>query len=72
MIAAVQPDVAEPEDDETLIRETQAALKSLSGSWTDARTNLYRMQDQEDENPPPFQNLFEEKQKYAAYSKQQQ
>lgn len=54
---------ADDQDDETLIRETQAALKSLSGSWPpEARNNLYRLQDQ-DENPPPFQNLFEEKQK---------
>ncbi|XP_055844060.1 uncharacterized protein DDB_G0283357 isoform X3 [Episyrphus balteatus] len=61
------------QDDETLIRETQAALKSLSGSWPDARNNLYRLNDQ-DENPP-FQNLFEEHklngssplQKYAKY-----
>lgn len=45
------------QDDETLIRETQAALKSLSGSWPDSR--LYKINDQ-DENPP-FQNLFEEK-----------
>ncbi|XP_037942986.1 uncharacterized protein LOC119675838 [Teleopsis dalmanni] len=50
------------QDDETLIRETQAALKSLSGSWPEARNNPYRLQDQ-DENPPPFQNLFEDKQK---------
>jgi len=55
------------QDDETLIRETQAALKSLSGSWPDSRGNLYRLQEQ-DENPPPFQNLFEEKQKYEAIS----
>ncbi|XP_054087564.1 uncharacterized protein LOC105213765 isoform X2 [Zeugodacus cucurbitae] len=56
---------ADDQDDETLIRETQAALKSLSGSWpAEARNNLYRLQDQ-DENPPPFQNLFEEKQKYG-------
>ncbi|XP_053947888.1 uncharacterized protein LOC128856603 [Anastrepha ludens] len=54
---------ADDQDDETLIRETQAALKSLSGSWpAEARNNIYRLQDQ-DENPPPFQNLFEEKQK---------
>ncbi|KAM7346603.1 uncharacterized protein ACRADG_006469 isoform 2-T2 [Cochliomyia hominivorax] len=50
------------QDDETLIRETQAALKSLSGSWPEARNNPYRLTEQ-DENPPPFQNLFEEKQK---------
>lgn len=47
------------QDDETLIRETQAALKSLSGSWPDSRGSLYKINDQ-DENPP-FQNLFEEK-----------
>lgn len=48
---------AEDQDDETLIRETQAALKSLSGSW--AGGSLYKINDQ-DENPT-FQNLFEEK-----------
>lgn len=58
----------EDQDDETLIRETQAALKSLSGSWPEARNNPYRLTEQ-DENPPPFQNLFEEKQKYEQYSK---
>ncbi|XP_073834308.1 uncharacterized protein isoform X2 [Musca autumnalis] len=54
--------VNEDQDDETLIRETQAALKSLSGSWPEARNNPYRLNDQ-DEQPPAFQNLFEEKQK---------
>lgn len=49
----------EDQDDETLIRETQAALKSLSGSWPDSRGSLYKLNDQ-DENPS-FQNLFEEK-----------
>lgn len=48
---------SEDQDDETLIRETQAALKSLSGSW--AGGSLYKINDQ-DENPT-FQNLFEEK-----------
>ncbi|TMW41041.1 hypothetical protein DOY81_013879 [Sarcophaga bullata] len=43
-------------------KQTQAALKSLSGSWPEARNNPYRLPDQ-DENPPAFQNLFEEKQK---------
>uniref|UniRef100_A0A1I8PXK6 Myelin transcription factor 1-like protein n=1 Tax=Stomoxys calcitrans TaxID=35570 RepID=A0A1I8PXK6_STOCA len=52
----------EDQDDETLIRETQAALKSLSGSWPEARNNPYRLPEQ-DEQPPAFQNLFEEKQK---------
>jgi hypothetical protein len=38
-------------DDETLLRETEAALKSLSGSWPAQR---------EAEDPaPPFENLFE-------------
>lgn len=54
----------EQADDETLIRETQAALKSLSGSWSDTRSSLYRLNDQ-DENPQ-FQNLFEE-QKHQKY-----
>lgn len=44
---------SDDQDDETLIRETQAALKSLSGSWPDSRGSLYQ-----DENPS-FQNLFE-------------
>lgn len=30
------------EDDETLIRETQAALKSLSGNWHENRGNFYQ------------------------------
>ncbi|XP_073982760.1 uncharacterized protein isoform X4 [Rhodnius prolixus] len=48
----------EEQDDETLIRETEAALKSLSGSWP-ARENVYREQD----DSPAFENLFEEKKK---------
>lgn len=48
----------EEQDDETLIRETEAALKSLSGSWP-ARDNNYR----EQEESPAFENLFEEKKK---------
>lgn len=55
--------LTEDQDDETLIRETQAALKSLSGSWPETKNNPYRMAEQ-DEQPPAFQNLFEEKQKY--------
>lgn len=47
----------EEQDDETLIRETEAALKSLSGSWP-ARDN-FREQDES----PAFENLFEEKKK---------
>jgi len=42
------------EDDEILIRETEAALKSLSGSYSGAR--------EEDKfEQPQFENLFEEK-----------
>lgn len=48
---------SDDQDDETLIRETQAALKSLSGSWPDSRPPLYKINDQ-DENPA-FQNLFD-------------
>lgn len=50
---------SDEQDDETLIRETQAALKSLSGSWPDSRGSLYKISDQ-DENPT-FQNLFDDK-----------
>lgn len=50
---------SDEQDDETLIRETQAALKSLSGSWPDSRGSLYKITDQ-DENPT-FQNLFDDK-----------
>lgn len=44
----------EDQDDETLIRETQAALKSLSGGWSNAAQ--YKVTEPE----PAFQNLFEE------------
>lgn len=50
---------SEDQDDETLIRETQAALKSLSGSWPEDRSLTYKI-NETDENPS-FQNLFEEK-----------
>lgn len=50
---------SDEQDDETLIRETQAALKSLSGGWPDSRGSLYKIGDQ-DENPT-FQNLFDDK-----------
>lgn len=50
---------SEDQDDDALIRETQAALKSLSGSWPDDRTSIYKS-NESDENPS-FQNLFEEK-----------
>lgn len=50
---------SDDQDDDTLIRETQAALKSLSGSWPDDRPSIYKS-NESDENPT-FQNLFEEK-----------
>lgn len=43
--------------DETLIRETEAALKSLSGSWPGPRGGSYPKQ----EESPAFENLFDEK-----------
>lgn len=50
----------EAEDNEILIRETQAALKSLSGSWPhDPRTSIYTRTEPEDS--PAFENLFEDK-----------
>lgn len=62
--------LSEEQDNELLIRETQAALKSLSGSWSDSRKPLYKINEQEP-SPPSFQNLFEEKkqeQKMPIYS----
>lgn len=47
--------------DETLIRETEAALKNLSGSWTGTRT--YNQ-----EESPVFENLFDEKKSNAKLS----
>ncbi|XP_058808292.1 mucin-2, partial [Phymastichus coffea] len=53
----------DPEDDETLIRETEAALKSLSGSWAPTpRGSFYqRGNSDEDRYESNFENLFEEK-----------
>lgn len=53
---------SDEQDDETLIRETQAALKSLSGNWPGG--SLYK-HEINDENPT-FQNLFEEQKNNAA------
>ncbi|XP_044017133.1 mucin-5AC-like isoform X3 [Aphidius gifuensis] len=54
--------IEEPEDDETLIRETEAALKSLSGSWPGPSGSLYqRGNSDEDRYESNFENLFEEK-----------
>lgn len=44
-------------DNETLIRETEAALKSLSGSWPGARASYYNHAEADDK----FENLFDEK-----------
>lgn len=52
----------EPEDDETLIRETEAALKSLSGSWPGPSGSLYQRGNSDDDRyESNFENLFEEK-----------
>lgn len=54
--------IEDPEDDETLIRETEAALKSLSGSWPGPSGSLYqRGNSDEDRYESNFENLFEEK-----------
>ncbi|XP_028168058.1 myelin transcription factor 1-like [Ostrinia furnacalis] len=50
-----QPD----EDDESLIRKTQAALKSLSGSWPRDQSPAHSGDDNEDANG--FENLFNDK-----------
>lgn len=49
------------QDDDALIRETQAALKSLSGSWPDERPL------NESEENPTFHDLFEEKSNYRKF-----
>lgn len=49
-------------DDETLIRETEAALKSLSGGWPGPRHSFYRTGHDDDRyESPAFVNLFDEK-----------
>lgn len=45
--------------DENLIRETEAALKNLSGSWPGPRGSSYKKQQQQES--PVFENLFDEK-----------
>ncbi|XP_031768120.2 myelin transcription factor 1 isoform X3 [Galleria mellonella] len=47
------------EDDETLIRETQAALKTLSGSWPRDQGSTNSCDDNDDANG--FENLFSDK-----------
>lgn len=50
-----QPEV----DDETLIRETQAALRSLSGNWGAREQPTHCTEENEDANG--FENLFDDK-----------
>lgn len=50
-------------DDETLIRETQAALKNLSGNVSDTRSTLYKSNDNDEDYP----NLFDVKETYQDY-----
>nr|XP_049695536.1 myelin transcription factor 1 isoform X7 [Helicoverpa armigera] len=47
------------EDDETLIRETQAALRTLSGNWTREQPQSHSGDENEDANG--FENLFDDK-----------
>lgn len=51
--------IEEVPDEEILIRETQAALKSLSGSWCESNTII--SETIETDESPTFPNLFEEK-----------
>lgn len=55
-----KPHAARPEeDDETLIRETQAALKTLSGSWS--RDQISNHSGDENDDANGFENLFNDK-----------
>lgn len=65
-LAAASAD--EPVDDETLIRETEAALKSLSGSWPGPRGSAYPRGMPDHNESPTFENLFEEKKANAKLS----
>ncbi|CAG9861859.1 unnamed protein product [Phyllotreta striolata] len=51
------PKLEEAAAEETLIRETEAALKNLSGSWPGPRGGYPHQQ----EDAPAFENLFDEK-----------
>lgn len=59
--------VEEVTDDETLIREAEVALKNLSGSWPTSRNSFYNndMTNDNEFEPPTFENLFEEKQQVS-------
>ncbi|XP_065212259.1 uncharacterized protein LOC135839922 isoform X3 [Planococcus citri] len=54
-------------DDETLIREAEVALKNLSGSWPTSRNSFYNgdMTNDNEFEPPAFENLFEDKQQVS-------
>lgn len=57
-------------DDETLIREAEVALKNLSGSWPTSRNSFYNgdMTNDNEFEPPAFENLFEDKQQVSLIS----
>ncbi|XP_063531667.1 myelin transcription factor 1-like protein isoform X8 [Cydia strobilella] len=57
-----RPGPARNDDDETILRETQAALKTLSGSWSREQPQNYSGDENDDANG--FENLFEEKQSH--------
>lgn len=48
-------------DDEVLIRETQAALKSLSGSWSKTDKSFFKNSSDCAQDQNSFQNLFDTK-----------
>ncbi|XP_063377890.1 myelin transcription factor 1-like protein isoform X8 [Cydia fagiglandana] len=57
-----RPGPARNDDDETILRETHAALKTLSGSWSREQPQNYSGDENDDANG--FENLFEEKQSH--------
>ncbi|XP_061712051.1 myelin transcription factor 1-like protein isoform X8 [Cydia pomonella] len=57
-----RPGPTRNDDDETILRETQAALKTLSGSWSREPPQNYSGDENDDANG--FENLFEEKQSH--------
>ncbi|KAL3269314.1 hypothetical protein HHI36_008386 [Cryptolaemus montrouzieri] len=63
-ISSQNPSTDESVADENLIRETEAALKNLSGSWPGPRGSSYSKQQEE----PAFENLFDENKANAKMS----
>ncbi|XP_063359592.1 myelin transcription factor 1 isoform X7 [Cydia amplana] len=57
-----RPGPAQNDDDETILRQTHAALKTLSGSWSREQPQNYSGDENDDANG--FENLFEEKQSH--------